>query len=180
MKNPDDGAPNRKSTLLGCGCLLSPFLLLFGLFLLTPLYNNFRLLKLEQNFAAMSHLPLSKFVARTKDVGLFGNGNHCDFFVAELRSFSGSPNAARKFYESIRVAVPNNADEDFQGVKDGTQPVEIIFLPSPLPANYRWKYHYNDTWDLSHLAGQKYLYIVLILNSGESYSWESWCDSRCT
>lgn len=180
MRNPDDGTPNRKSTLWGWGCLLSPFLLILGLFLLTPLYNNFRLRQFERNFAAMAHPPQSKFVARTQEVGLFGNGNHCDFFVAELRSSSSSQNTIRKFYQSTRVAVPNSVDEDFQGVKNGSQPVEIEFLPSPLPANYRWNYHYNEPWNLSHLAGQKNLYIVLILNSGASYGWESWCDLRCT
>ncbi|MBW3637700.1 MAG: hypothetical protein KY445_14740 [Armatimonadetes bacterium] len=179
MKNRGDGARNSKSALLGCGCLLSPFLLLFVLVFGTTLYNNFRLWNFERNFAAISHPPQTKFIARTKEVGLFGNGNHCDFLVAEVRSFIGSPNAVRNFYKSTRIAVPNDLDDGSQGVQDGTQPVEIVLLPSPLPKNYRWKYHINEI-DLSSTAGQKDLYVVLIANYGESYSWDSMCDFRCT
>lgn len=113
MKNSDDGAPNRKCTVLGCGCLLSPFLLLLLLIVGSTGYNNFRLWRFEQHFAALSHPPQSKFIERKKAVGLFGNGNHCDFFVAELRSFSGSQHNIRNFYHPIRIIVPNRADDGF-------------------------------------------------------------------
>lgn len=179
MKNPDDGTPNRKSTLLGCGCLLSPFLLILGLFLLTPIYNNFRLQRFERNFAALPHPTPSQFIKRQKAMGLIaGNGNHCDFFVAELRSHSQDQQKIRDFYNSARVAVPNCAEDDSQDVKDGTQAVEIEFLPSPLPPNYRWKYHHVDEWNLSNLVRRKNLYVVLIRNSGTD-GWVSMCDIRC-
>ncbi len=163
----------------GCLVVLALVFLFLSPFLLTPLYNNLRLSAFERRFASLTHIPDSEFIARTQDIGLFGNGNHCDFFVAELRSSPRSQNAVRRFYESTRVAVPNSANDDFQDVKNGTQPVEIRFLPSPLPANYRWKYHYNEPWDLARLAGRKHLYIVLLLNSGENNSWDSACDLRC-
>ncbi len=180
MKKPDDGASNRKSTLLRCGCLLSPFLLLLLLFVGTTLYNNFRLWRFERNFAALSHPPQSKFVARTNEVGLFGNGNHCDFLVAEVRSFTGSRKAVRNFYRSTRIAVPNSADDESQDVKNGAQSVEINFLASPLPSNYRWKFSFAEEIDLSFAKGQKNLYVVFINNSGESNSWETLCDARCS
>jgi hypothetical protein len=177
MKKPDDGKPNRKSARLGCGCLMSPFLLLVVLGFGTPFYNNSRMSRLERNFAGLSHPASSQFLRREKFIGLIGNGNHCDFVVAELRSYSKT-GQIRSAYAASRLAVPNDADDDSQGTKGGTQPVELEFLPSPLPKGYRWKYHGVFDWNLSALAGQ-HLYVVIMHNSGENDSWDSLCDWRC-
>jgi hypothetical protein len=127
----------------------------------------------ERRFGAISHPPQSKLVARTHEIGLFGNGNHCDFLVAEVRSFNGSSNGVRNFYRKTRVAVPNRADNGYSDVKNGTQPVETEFLRSPLPKNYRWKFSFAKPIDLSASSGRKNLYVVFINNSGENNSWDS-------
>lgn len=135
-------------------------------------FNSFRLWRLERDFAALAHPVESKFLKRQKMVGLVaGNGNHCDFFVAELHSHDGNQQKTREFYRSIRVAVPNH--DAYQESENGTQATEIELLPSPLPPKYHWRYHHVDPWDLSALAGRKNLYIVLIHNSGESWAWDS-------
>jgi hypothetical protein len=169
--------PDAKSNRLTLGCFLSPLILLILFAVSTVQFNNFQLRQVANRFMAIEHPTNSASVALKTAVGLFGNGNHCDLFVAELRTFNSSKNAVRSSYTSTRVIVSN--DNWTEALEDGRQAVEVVFLPSPLPASYKWKYSYVDEWDLSKWSGKTNLYIVTLLNSGENYAWNSLCDSRC-
>jgi hypothetical protein len=163
-----------KPAYFGCfGLVLLPILP----FIVVTQLNNWRLNQLESEFAALSHPPNSKYVARFNDIGNFGNGNHLDFLVTELRVKTGDGQIG-EFYKGKTVPIPNAADDDFQRVKDGRQPLDIIFLPSPLPANYEIKHGYAKPWNLNFAAGQKNLYVVGVWNTGESNSFGSMFDLR--
>jgi len=153
------------------------YLVCFGLILLPVLpfivvtkLNDWRLNQLETEFVALSHPPASDFVARYKTISTFGNVNRVDFAVMELRAKTGKGQIA-EFYKGKAVWVPSRADEDYQRIKNGRQPVEITFLPSPLPANYSVK-----SWDLNFAAGRKGLYLVQIINYGENWDLASMFD----
>jgi hypothetical protein len=64
--------------------------------------------KLDQHatsFLNVQHPPDTSFVNSNHSVGLFaGNGNHCDYFVGEMRTFDGQQQKLESFYAHQRVA----------------------------------------------------------------------------
>jgi len=63
--------------------------------------HQVHLLRLEQRYDAIEHPTSSRLIARTSALGLLeGNGNHCDYFVGELRLAASSEAALRTFYGS--------------------------------------------------------------------------------
>ncbi len=97
-------------------------------------WHNYQLARLQSDIASLPHPATSRLVARHGEIGNFGNDNHIDYWAVEVRS-SPNPRAAYGFYKDARVPVPNAERNDYDDVKNGTQPVEITVLPSPLPAN---------------------------------------------
>ncbi len=150
--------------------LAAPFVGAVGL-------HNWQLSRLQESVGALSHPAGSSLVARHGDIDNFGNGNHLDYWAVELRSFSGSRAVLQKGYRGLRVPVPNSDDDDFTDVKNGTQPVEIEFLPSPLPRNFHVRGGDNHAWNLARFAGKRGLYIVQVVNSGQMngtiFDWRS-------
>lgn len=129
--------------------------------------HNWQLSQLQNRIGALTHPSGSSFMARHGKIDNFGNGNHLDFWAVELRS-STSRAAVQKAYRGVRVRVPNSNDDAFSDVKNGTQPIEIAFLPSPLPANYRVKVGDNTQWNLKQFAGKRGLYTIEVVNPGEN------------
>lgn len=156
---------------LALAFLLGPTLLLLtllaALFVLDAKTKDWQLVQLQNDIGALQHPPGSRFVARHGLSGdeLFGNGHHFDFWAVELRSFSGSRAALQGSYEGLRVPVPSDDDYYTPGVKDGTQPVEIEFLPSPLPANFHLPMGASNRWNLARCVGRRQLYLVQVVNS---------------
>ena len=116
-------------------------------------WNDRQLARLQNQIAVLKHPPGSNFVARHGEIGNFGNGNHLDFWAVEVRA-SPDPRVATQFYQAARVRVPNAQDDGYSDVKNGTQPIEVAVLPSPLPANYRVRAGHSS-WNLNALAGQR-------------------------
>ncbi len=146
--------------------IVSLILLLFLMFFVViPQIYNREYVQFQADFALISHPPNSKYVARFSDMGLFGNGHSVDFLVSELRVKTGEGQIS-EFYKDKTVPVPNAEDDDYQRVKNGRQPLNVLFLPSPLPPNYRIEYGYSKIWNLNFAAGRKNLYIVEVCNWG--------------
>lgn len=99
--------------------LLVPLAL--GAAVLSPcLPHQLHLLRLEQRFDAIEHPTGSRLVARESALGLLeGNGNHCDYFVGELRLSSSSEAELKTFYGS---------NVEFEGVDRAEAP---RFMDSP-------------------------------------------------
>jgi hypothetical protein len=62
--------------------------------------HQIRLLKYARDFEAMPYPPDTQRLDTYKTLGLLtGNGNHCDIFVGELRSYSGDRTVIQEFYK---------------------------------------------------------------------------------
>jgi hypothetical protein len=78
--------------------------------------------KLNRMFASLKlleHPADTEHVLDRKNVGLLiGNGNHCDYFVAELRKYNGDREVVLEWYEDETITGPNRKDFD----------VRVLFL----------------------------------------------------
>ena len=142
------------------------------------LFHNVELAQLQNRVGGLRHPARSQFGARYGTIGNRGNGNHLDYWAAELRASSLPRNSIERNYTGQRVAVPHAEDEPSSDVKNGTQPVEIEFLPSPLPAHYHIQNGGLDSWDVSRFAGQRGLYVVEIVNFGGNDGADTFFDWR--
>ncbi len=130
------------------------------------LSNNIGLQKLSAQFESISHPVNSKPLERMTDIGILaGNGNHCDFIVAELRKYEGSRDDIEQAY----------ADQTVPGFTPGYNAyVELYFAED----------EYTDVWPLRQWRekldgnnGEK-RYIVFVLKTHQSFFMSSW-DLRC-
>ena len=156
-------------TIFGIALLAAPFV---GM----TKWHDYQLVRLQNEVASLPHPASSKLLAQHGKIGNFGNGDHLDYWAVEVRT-APNPRAASHLYQGMRVPVPNAERDDYSGVKNGTQPVEIAVLPSPLPANYNLKVGYYK-WNLNALASRSGLYTVEVVNSGENNSLDALLDGR--
>lgn len=156
---------------------LVPFALLLAPFVIVPRWHDHQLSVLQREIEALRHPENSALVARHGAVDNFANGNHIDFWAVEVRSIRGSRAPLQNVYKGVRLPVPNADNDDYSDVKNGTQPVEIVLLPSPLPPSYRL-HAGNSTWNLNSLAGCQGLYTIEIINSGENDAIKVMFDGR--
>jgi hypothetical protein len=118
-------------------CLISwaGFLLLACAVLTFPVYRDFLEHDLSLNreikaFRQIKHPPGSSRISSRKYLGLLtGNGNHCDFFIGELRRYSGEQKTIKSFYQSNPAAV--NDDVGIIFIENGGLPAGIQFWGTP-------------------------------------------------
>jgi hypothetical protein len=106
---------------VNCGCRMSRERWMLLLFLLTCLPvvtlvvfvlgdvwgNSAALRRFQSQFATVSHPTNTRLITGRACVGLLvGNGNHCDFFVGELRAFSGDWDHVEKGYMGQAIVSP--------------------------------------------------------------------------
>ncbi len=150
------------AALFACLCLCSASVLLVTYDVRT---NDRELARLEDKIRELPQPAGTTAVAVRKQVGLLtGNGNHCDFFVGELRSFVGSAEKVQAHYAG-------------QTLGDRTK-IETIFVSggefvetdrSYLPEEFR------NLADWTERADQGGLYVVFILDIGQYAG----IDPRC-
>ncbi len=69
--------------------------------------DDFTLSRVAKSFQELRHPAGSRLIARSKNLGLLlGNGNHCDYFVGELRTSTLSQSEIEDFYEGETVLNP--------------------------------------------------------------------------
>lgn len=126
--------------------------------------------KLRRYQAALRDAPHpgdTLLVSAEKRVGLFvGNGNHCDYFVGELRQYSGSRQEIEEFYAGISI--------------EGYGPVELLFVENgQFPEPARWtlprKLDELAEWSVSPVELQADVYLVYVLAPG----FDPGYDIRC-
>jgi hypothetical protein len=139
--------------------------------------HDVSLWQMSRSIAAVSHPPNTKRISSVKDLGLLaGNGNHCDYFVAEMRSYNNLTrkeieawykntkiwNPLKWRFERVSIGVIENnrirmklKDEDWIGLPD--------YLRS----------HFKSRWPQPS-SSQKF-YFVAFLDLGN----ETGCDLRC-
>lgn len=120
---------------------------------------NTRLLaEMEESLRAIAHPDGTESVKVEKAVGLLiGCGNHRDFFVGELRTFSGNRDEIRAFYAGITIHNP---------VSDAAQAVEVAFVEpdGKLDGYLPDCYDRISGWDLSREQQGEPMYLVFIFS----------------
>jgi hypothetical protein len=66
-------------------------------------FHDARLLYTRMWYAATIPHPPSRLVSRFSEIGNFGNSNHCDYAVGEIRVSPWDTYAIKKFYETMPI-----------------------------------------------------------------------------
>lgn len=123
--------------------------------------HNKKLSDLEDSFNTLKHPSGSTFVDNFSRVGLFlGNGNHTDYAVIEVRSFTGDYDNVVQFYATQEIDTPFG----FKSTVD-IDNVEKIIEEGYNPL----RYYGFGIFDLqTMLQKHKKLYLIKIMNSEEA------------
>ena len=135
--------------------------------------HNRKLERMKEAFSSLRHPAGTARITLKKKVGLLsGNGNHCDYFVGELRSYSGDTNAVGEWYKGLKVKGPDGSlyGLDVLFLKDGdfTDPDAGWRLPYCCDEPSEWGYE-TESW-------RKDFYIVFCFLGGFEESGGDW---RC-
>lgn len=154
---------------------LTFFVCAFTLAYFAFLKHDFYLWQLQHSVATINNPPRTKRIASTKDLGLLaGNGNHCDYFVAQLRSFpeSMSPKQIQNFYKNTKIWNPLNRQYEIISVG--------IIKDGKIESNEDWtgigkflQEHFHERLP-NKLTNQR-LYFVFFFDGG----YDTTCDIRC-
>lgn len=150
--------------------------LLLGAAYVLGLNNSLHLWQLERAVASVRHPPQTRRLAQSKKLGLLvGNGNHCDFFVAELRDYSQTnltPRQIRAFY--ARTKIWNPLDERYENVDVATVENGVLRASHDWDGTEQFIAHrFGRNWPRS-LAKQK-VYVLFNFSIG----YDPGCDIRC-
>ena len=134
-----------------------------------PRVNDYRLWKVERSFRAIDHPPGTKLIKRLREVGLLiGNSNHCDYFVGELRSYTGRPEAIAAAYRSAKVWNP---------LPDGGE-IRVVFLKDgqiPEEERFETPYKLREMKEWGDVPAKGKMYFVYFLAAGQ----DPGLDLRC-
>lgn len=130
--NPSRDATWR-STFVGCLSLGIGVLTACSLLYWLPQhYNNRQLQQFAANLYNYPLPPHSEIVSQSAEVGLMGNGNHCDFLVTQTLVTELSQAEIEAYYAGVALPPVNNHN---QGVAPETRglpiPVTVSYDESP-------------------------------------------------
>jgi hypothetical protein len=121
--------------------------------------NNLTLARIEGEFEEISHPPNTRLVSQRSAVGLLaGNSNHCDYFVGQLRTYSGNRDILHEYYEKQKSIDPYG-------------PVELLFIDDePLysfsenPLDHL-SYEFSDpaAWSDADITADEHYFVYVFL-----------------
>lgn len=156
--------------LVSIGCCVALLLPLVLLFTAEIPIHNWNLQRFSEFLAAIQHPPGSGRVKTVKQVGNYEpTGNQCEYFVAELRSYTGSKENIRDFYRESAIRNPLNGQQ---------QPVQLAFLESGVFSNtdaLPLAYRELGPWSLPDGPAADRLYVVFVFDGGHDPGF----DYRC-
>jgi hypothetical protein len=118
------------------------------------LLHEYQLFQESRIFRQIKHPPGSSRVAFKQHLGLFfGNGNHCDFFIGEIRRYSGDQQAIKSFYSE-----PAGMDISILFIENGE-------FPEDFRLNY-FPYTYDSLSDWLDSPNVPRDHLYLLYNSG--------------
>jgi hypothetical protein len=126
-----------------------------------------KLRRYQAALRAAPHPGGTLLVSAEKRVGLFvGNGHHCDYFVGELRQYSGSRQEIEEFYAGVSI--------------EEHGPVSLLFVENgQFSGPARWtlppRLDELSEWSVSPVELQIDVYLVYVLAPG----FEPGHDIRC-
>ena len=132
------------------------------------LVHDYKLYREARAFNQLEHPAGSSRIAFQKYLGLYvGNSNHCDYFVGELRQYTGDSQANESFYADkvvdglgVSVAIARNGDL-LGELRQSDMPFQFDNLP---------------VWSTSFAPARDHLYLVYIFDINFDSGW----DIRCS
>jgi len=154
--------------IIQVGICATIFWFLFG----ATLLHNWNLMQLDKSFGRVVHPQQTAHLSSVNEVGLLiGNGDHCDFFVGHLRSFTGSRKNIQNFYSKSKIWNPLN---------NSLQPIDILFLENgEIPSSQRdylpREFDSASRWLSTPLDRKQNYYLVYFFDVG----YDAGFDVRC-
>src|SRR5688572_28133558 len=103
------------------------------LFWIQQAYNDWQLQKFASNLFNYPLPPQTEIINRHSEVGLMGNGNHCDFLVTQIMRTRLSESEIEAYYDEVLLPPVNNHNEGVAPAFQGEpRPVFIDFDNSVL------------------------------------------------
>lgn len=100
---------------------------------LPPLYNNWQLAQFSNNLFTYPLPPQTEIISRSAEVGLMGNGNHCDFVAEQVMITQLSREAIEGYYAEVALPPVNNHNEGKVPEARGQPlPISLSFDEAPL------------------------------------------------
>ncbi|MFC1856902.1 hypothetical protein ACFL9U_02615 [Thermodesulfobacteriota bacterium] len=133
-----------------------------------PIINSWKLWKFESSFVSLFHPKGTSRLALKSKVGLLsGNGNHCDFFVGELRTYSSEKEKIKNDYAGTLILNP---------ISGRRQNIDILFIDDGIIPETRLPYDFDNLagWNLPSDEKLKPMYLLYVFNSYEANA-----DVRC-
>lgn len=65
--------------------------------------HNWKLSIIDQRFIELTHPTSSRLLAHMAEISNYGNSNHCDYAVGEIRTSSDSKSAIEEYYKNKRI-----------------------------------------------------------------------------
>ncbi|MGE3725351.1 MAG: hypothetical protein AB7I41_07365 [Candidatus Sericytochromatia bacterium] len=152
------------------GMILFIVLIQFSIYcLITDLSKLEALNYFESHFYKIKHFPESKLLSHQKLLGNFsGTGNHCDYFVGEMRKVVAKEKAISDFYS--RLTLPLAEPDHFKG-DYSENGVYVIFIKNPQIFKERYiPYELNhlESWNLNinDFNSKELIFLVFSIDSG--------------
>lgn len=140
--------------------------------------NNYALWQMSRSLSAIAHPTGTQFVASSDAIGLLaGNGDHCDFFVGELRSNTSlSPAQLRSFYANTSIWNPRSGRREQVSVATiKGKKLRLLSSGEEWTGLYEFMNdHFGADWPRK--ASHRPMYVVFIFDVG----YDAGCDFRCT
>jgi hypothetical protein len=165
-KRPSKNSFRSWITTLLASCLILCAAFLFP-FAKDGLLHDYALYRYARAFRRLHHPANTTPISYKKYVGhITGNGNHCNYFVGELRRYTGDRQVIESFYSG----------QDYAGLGDG-----LLFIENgEFPATGRDLLPYGmdvlSSWLDSPGEPRDHLYLVYTFNLDLDPGW----DIRCT
>lgn len=128
--------------------------------------NDWNLWRLALAVQAIRHPPGTGPVAARREVALWGNGNHCDFFAGELRLVTTTRQEVERFYRDTQVTILVSGER---------VAVQLAFFDkgSATDEGLPGDYQSLAMWGVRNPLGS--YYAVFVLDPG----YPPGCDLRC-
>lgn len=119
----------------------------------------------QKNFSTVVHPKESKILTPVMDFANFGNSNHCDYFVGELRISSLSKAELVQQYEGQTISPPDTQNGALDGDPPRESSIEILFTDSEIFERWPWSEWLDSMQHFSSEQGET-VYLVYALESG--------------
>jgi hypothetical protein len=134
------------------GCLMTlitPIAFCALLLWLPQLYNNWQLSRFANNLFDYPLPPQTEVISRHVEVGLMGNGNHCDFVATQIMRTKLAAEEIEAYYNKVLLPPVNNHNEGIAEPFQGSPiPIFIDFENSALEDG--WQYFSIELFDFGY------------------------------